>query len=310
MRAERRSSFGKRAQKCYNWKPARTTVTRRLTIAARRPYNTTAYRYPRERLILALTLLLVFLVIGLTATATICLSAVFVLAMVALSYALNRAHHRTLLERARPVTPQNTPGLATLIAESVAQLQVGPVRVFIAPSDTLNAYTFGLSSPQVVVLHSPLLQVMDEDELRFILGHELGHVRLGHTRLNSLIGGMAGIPSPFLASALLAMAFLWWNRACEYSADRAGLLACGKPRKAISALVRLAAGTEAHTPADLERAVRRIQAEDDHTLSNLGEALTTHPMTIRRIEELRRYAASDEYRRLQALVERNLVTND
>ena len=91
MRAERRSSFGKRAQKCYNWKPARTTVTRRLTIAARRPYNTTAYRYPRERLILALTLLLVFLVIGLTATATICLSAVFVLAMLALSYALNRA---------------------------------------------------------------------------------------------------------------------------------------------------------------------------------------------------------------------------
>ena len=46
--------------------------------------------------------------------------------------------------------------------------------------------------------------------------------------LNWLVGGMAGIPSPFMASALLAMAFLWWNRACEFSADRAGLLACGK----------------------------------------------------------------------------------
>jgi Zn-dependent protease with chaperone function len=248
----------------------------------------------------------VLLVIGLTATATVCLSAVFILAMVALSYALNRAHHKALLEQARQVTPQDTPGLAALAAESVARLQVGPVRVFVAPSDTLNAYTFGLSSPKVVVLHSPLLQVMDEEELRFIMGHELGHVRLGHTWLNSLMGGMAGIPSPFVASAILGMAFLWWNRACEYSADRAGLLACGKPHKAISALVKLAAGTQTRTQADLKRTLQYIEAEDDHALSNVTEALTTHPMTIRRIEELRRYAASSEYRRLQGLVDRNL----
>lgn len=288
------------AKKCYN-------LARRPIIAARRPYDTTAYRYPRERLILALTLLLVFVVIALTATATICLSVVFVLAAVALSYALTRAHHRALLAQARRVTPQHTPGLAALVAESAARLQAGPVQVFVAPGETLNAYTFGLSSPKVVVLHAPLLQVMDEDELRFILGHELGHVRLGHTWLNSLVGGMAGIPSPFLASAVLAMAFLWWNRACEHSADRAGLLACGIPHKAISALVKLAAGTEARTPADLERALRLIEAEDDHALSNLGEALTTHPMMIRRIEELGRYAASDAYRRLQPLVDRNVA---
>jgi len=277
----------------------------RFTIATQRTYDTSAYRYPRERLVLALTLLLVFLVIALTATATVCLSAMFVVAMVALSYATNRAHHQALLEQARQVTPQATPGLAALVAESVARLQVEPVRVFVAPASTLNAYTFGLFSPKVVVLQSALLTVMDEDELCFILGHELGHVRLGHTRLNSLVGGMAGVPSPFLASALLTMAFLCWNRACEYSADRAGLLACGKPRKAISALVKLAAGAETRTQAGLERALRHIQAEDDHPLSNLGEALTTHPMMIRRIEELHRYAASDEYRRLQALVDRN-----
>jgi Zn-dependent protease with chaperone function len=182
------------------------------------------------------------------------------------------------------------------------------VQVFVAPNDRLNAYTFGLSSPKVVVLHSALLPVMDADELRFVLGHELGHVRLGHTRLNSLVGGMAGIPSPFLASALLTMAFLWWNRACEYSADRAGLLACGKPHKAVSALVKLAAGPEARTQADLERALLYIEAEDDQALSSLSETLTTHPMMVRRIEELRRYATSSEYRRLQSLLDRNVAT--
>jgi Zn-dependent protease with chaperone function len=276
-------------------------------MAAQRPYNTTAYRYPRERLILVLTLLLVFLVIALTATATVCLSVVFVAAMVALSYAMTRSYHRALLEQARPVTAQDTPGLATLVAESVARLQPGSVQVFLAPGKVLNAYTFGLSSPKVVVLHSALLQVMDADELRFVLGHELGHVRLGHTWLNSLVGGMAGIPSPFVASAILAMAFLWWNRACEYSADRAGLLACGEHRKAISALVKLAAGVGAGARADLARALRRIEAEDDHALASLGEALSTHPMTVRRIEELGRYATSAQYRRLQARMERNVV---
>ncbi len=272
----------------------------------RKTYNTTAYRYTNERLILALTLLLVFFVIALTATATICLSFVFVVAMVAISYARNRSHHQALMERAGQVTPQDTPVLAALAAESIARLQTGPVHVFVAPHNTLNAYTFGLSSPKVVVLQSPLLQVMDADELRFILGHELGHVRLGHTVLNSLMGGMAGIPSPFMASAILTMAFLWWNRACEYSADRAGLLACGKPRKAITALVKLAAGKDARTRAGLERTLQRIEAEDDHALSGLGEALTTHPMMVRRIEQLRRYAGSNEYQRLQARMDQNV----
>ncbi len=271
-------------------------------MATRRAYNTTAYRYPRERFILALTLLLVLLVIALTATATVCLSVVFVVAMVTFSYARNRSHHRSLLKQAQPVTEQSAPVLATLVAESVARLQTGPVQVFVAPGRTLNAYTFGLVFPKVVVLHSALLQVMDADELRFVLGHELGHVRLGHTWLNSLVGGMAGIPSPSMASVVLAMAFLWWNRACEYSADRAGLLACGKPHKAISALVKLAAGPGAMTRAGMERALRHIKTEDDHALAELGEALSTHPMMVRRIEELRRYAASPEYRRLQSLM--------
>jgi Zn-dependent protease with chaperone function len=262
-------------------------------------YDTTAYRYPRERLILALTLILVLLVIVLTATATICLSALFVVVMLIVSYRANRAHHRALLSQAQRVTSRDTPALAALVAETGARLRVEPVHVFVAAGDELNAYTFGLSSPKVVVLYSALMKRMDADEIRFILGHEMGHIRLGHTELNSLVGGMAGIPSPPLAGVLLTMAFLWWNRACEYSADRAGLLACGKLHKAISALVKLAAGAEARTPADLERALRLIEAEDDHAIGNLLEALTTHPMTVRRIDELRRYASSEKYRRLQ-----------
>jgi Zn-dependent protease with chaperone function len=265
--------------------------------------KTTAYRYPNEQVILTLTLLLVLGVIALTAAATLCTSVVFVLVFVAISYFFSQSHHRELMQEARRVTDQDMPGMAQLVHEGVSRLQPGDIDVFVAPGRVLNAYTFGLSSPKVVVLYAPLFQVMDKDEVMFILGHELGHVALGHTWLNSLVGGMAGIPSSWGAGLILVIAFRWWNRTCEFSADRAGLLACGRLDKAVTALVKLVAGPEASTRAGLEAAYRQIDAEDDTILGSLNEVLGTHPMLIRRIDALRRYAGTAEYRRLQPLVQ-------
>jgi Zn-dependent protease with chaperone function len=260
--------------------------------------RTTAYRFPNEQIILTMTIFLVLVVIAVTATATVCTSVLFIAAFVALSYSFSRSNHQALIRQAQHVTPTEMPGLANLVRQGVKRLQPGDVEVFVAPSRQLNAYTFGLSSPKVVVLYSALLKVMDEDEISFILGHELGHVALGHTWLNSLVGGMAGIPASFSAAILLSGAFLWWNRTCEFSADRAGLLACGRLDKAASALIKLAV-PGADTRAELQVAYRQLDAEDDNPWNNLGEALASHPMLIKRIEALRRYAGTQEYKKLQ-----------
>lgn len=272
-----------------------------------RAFKTSAYRYKGELLILLLTLLLVVGVVVFTIAATACLSGIFVLAFVVLSFYLGRSHHQALVRRASQVSARSSPQIAPIVRDATARLQPGDVLVYIAPGRLLNAYTFGLSSPKVVVIYSALLDVMDRDELAFILGHELGHVALGHTWLNSLVGGIAGVPASWSAGVVLAMAFLWWNRACEYSADRAGLLACGKPEKAVSALVKLGAGPQAGQ-RDLSEVYRRIDAEDDTLKGSLGEIMATHPMLIKRIQALRRYAGSSAYRRLQKLVDRNLQT--
>jgi len=264
----------------------------------------TSYRYPNEILILTITLILVLAVIGLTAVATVCGSVIFVAAMVALSYIYTRSHHQSLMAGAQQITHSSTPTLAVLIRDSASRLKPGPFEAYVVPEDVLNAYTFGLSSPKVVVLYAGLLKVMDEDELRFVAGHEMGHICLGHTWLNSLVGGIAGIPSPSAASALLALAFMSWNRACEFSADRAGMLACGKPEKAISALVKLVAAKRNLSTSEMEHYLKRFDAEDDNLLSDLSELLATHPMTIHRIEQLRRYSASAEYKRLAAQMNR------
>jgi Zn-dependent protease with chaperone function len=240
----------------------------------------------------------VLAVIVVTATATFCGSLLFVGLMLILAYYATRAQHRQLVERAYRVTPQSAAMVWALIQAGAARLGPGPVEVYVVASPVLNAYTFGLTSPKVVVIESALLQVLDADELAFVISHELGHVRLGHTWLNSLVGGLAGIPSPAAAFGLMRLAFLWWNRACEHSADRAGLLATGKSEKAISALVKLATGGQARTQADVERALKLVEAQGGDMANQLAEALGTHPLMAKRIGELRRYAASSAYRRL------------
>jgi len=272
------------------------------------PYNTTAYRYPNEGLILFITISLVLGVIAFTATATLCLSVFVILLVVLLTYFSSRSHHNALIQNAVRVSTMQNTRVSQIVQECIARLQLKQIEVYVVDSSNLNAYTFGLSDPKVVVLYSALFNIMDEDEIRFIIGHEFGHVRLGHTWLNSLVGGMAGIPSTSSASALLTMVFLWWNRTCEYSADRAGLLACNNPNKAMTALIKLVAGPNALSPDGMALAYRQIDAEDDTLTGAVRESLGSHPLLINRINKLRQYSNSSQYLRLQNLVNQNIVT--
>jgi Zn-dependent protease with chaperone function len=102
------------------------------------------------------------------------------------------------------------------------------------------------------------------------------------------------------------MVFRGWNRTCEFSADRAGLLACGNLNKAVTALVKLEAGARGLTQLGLQLAFKRIEAEDDQLINNLGEMLGTHPMIIKRIDQLKRYAASAQFREFSERMSQNV----
>ncbi len=270
-------------------------------------FSTTDYRYPNEYLVLMATILLVLGVIAFTAAATVCASAIFVPIAVIMGYFTSQSKHQSLLAEAEQVSPHTTPEMMPLLQENSARLQVEPVNVFIVRSNQLNAYTFGMDSPKAIVLYSALFKIMDRDEIQFILGHEMGHVKLGHTWLNTLVGGMAGIPSGLGASAILELAFRWWNRACEYSADRAGVLACAKPAKAISALVKLEAGPAALTQSGLQAAMQHIETEDDDLMNNLAEMLASHPLVARRVDQIRRFTRTPAYQQMQARMDKNLL---
>ena len=268
-------------------------------------FRSRAYRYDNEQVVLVLTILLVLAVIVLISTVTFCLSGVFILAMLLLSALMIRSHHQSLMRSAHRVDRNHTPELALLVEACGLKLQPGQVDVFLLKHNQLNAYTFGVSNPKVLALYTPLLKVMSPGELSFIIGHEMGHVALGHTWLNTILGGMAGIPAPFGAAVLLYTAFRWWNRMCEYSADRAGLLACGDIHVAVSALVKLVE-PDIRSQGDFERALALIDAEDDSASNRLAEVFQSHPLVIRRVNALRDYVRTAEYRHIQVGMNRNV----
>jgi Zn-dependent protease with chaperone function len=178
------------------------------------------------------------------------------------------------------------------------QISPGKPYLYVVESPERNAYTFGMTDPKSIVIYSSLLRLMDADEIAFVIGHEMGHIRLGHTWLNTILGGMAGIPAPYGAAIILAFSFRWWNRACEYSADRAGLLACQKPQKAISALLKLVSGARQLSPQDTVRLLEIVDREDDDLMGQMSEFILDHPLIIKRINQIKEFSHSLDYKRL------------
>lgn len=253
-------------------------------------------RDPSEIPILLTTLVLVGGVLLFTAGATICVIPVLLLVLVGFSYQANQAHHQALMRQAYRVPVDQPTGLGDvmdqvgqLVRDCQKALGCDEVDVFVVPGHQVNAYTFGLNSPKIIVLYEPMLRIMDADELRFVIGHEMGHIVYGHTWLNTLLGGMAGMPASLGAAVVFTFAFRWWNRACEYSCDRAGVAACGSMIKGVSALAQLAVG-DIDTAGELKRALEVIEQQDDSLESIMGEAISDHPMIAKRIKALQVYS--------------------
>ncbi len=258
----------------------------------------TDYRYPSETAIFWGTILLVALVIILTSAATFCLAGVFILAFFVMAYISNKSHHQSLIYNAQRVDLSKPQPLSELIRMCQNRLKPGSLDVFIVRENQLNAYTFGVDSPKAIVVYSPMFQLMDAEELMFVLGHEMGHISLGHTWLNTILGGLAGIPAPYGAAVILAMVFRSWNRACEYSADRAGMLACRNPEKAVSALLKLVSGDINLTDDEKNQWIRLLDRQDDSLSGQLEELVSSHPMIIKRISQIKEYAGTAEFTRL------------
>ncbi|MBN2799827.1 MAG: M48 family metallopeptidase [Deltaproteobacteria bacterium] len=114
--------------------------------------------------------------------------------------------------------------------------------LFVANQREVNAWTSGVERPFVVVT-TGALEVLDAQELRFVLLHELGHVRLEHLLWGSVGRSLpllvGGLPGGAALASLLQLSLADYERKCELSADRFGLLGVRDADVAVGAMVKL-----------------------------------------------------------------------
>ncbi|WP_327113852.1 M48 family metallopeptidase [Nocardia sp. NBC_01730] len=183
--------------------------------------------------------------------------------------------------------------------------------LFVLQSPQVNAFTIGMDQP-FIVLTTGLIDLMDTEELRFVVGHELGHALSGHAvyrtmlmhllRITASVGWM---PVGGWALRAIVAALMEWSRKSELSGDRAGLL-CGQD---VEASVRVHMKTAGGTwIKEMDRGAFLAQADDyersgdlrDGVLKLLNLELQSHPFSVLRAAELRRWIQSGDYDRMLA----------
>jgi len=194
--------------------------------------------------------------------------------------------------------------------EAATTLDVADLpEVYVTQSPIINGSAIGIDKPFIVIT-TAAVDKLDDDELRAVLGHELGHVRSGHAVyktimmiLTSWAANLSWLPVGAIAlRAILAAMFEWWRKA-ELSADRAGLLAGQDPAASTRLLMKLAGGgdlSQIDTAAFLEQAAEYESGGDlRDSIHKIGmTAWSTHPFPVARAADLRKWIDSGDYARI------------
>lgn len=206
------------------------------------------------------------------------------------------------------VTEASCPASHAVFVAACSSLDLDPTqfRFFCMAEPTLNAFTTGSEIPTICVT-SGLLNVCSEEELAFVIGHELGHYICGHVRCHSLVRYLSDallFTPAWLAAPAIRPIIMSWSRYSELSADRAGLLACKDFDTASRVYLKLA-GCPVQK-ADLANPQRILAEQSIQYADQLGKRSlwarlchqTKHAFAASHPRAVERFAALDEWRDL------------
>ncbi|HTR76612.1 MAG TPA: M48 family metallopeptidase [Gemmatimonadaceae bacterium] len=219
-----------------------------------------------------------------------------------------RGIRQLFLANAVRVGARQRPKLDALYTEVLDTLD-WPTRpqLYITQTPFVNAGAVGFDEP-FIVMNSGTIGTLNEDEQRFILAHELGHIMSGHTtyRTIAIIIATFGINNlPFLAGIALLpfqLALMEWSRKSEMSCDRAGLLATQDLDVAMGTFMKLAGGGAPEgDQSSLEEFMQQAAEYEtggsamDTVFKLLNTAFREHPFNTVRAAELLRWQRGGGY---------------
>jgi Zn-dependent protease with chaperone function len=218
-----------------------------------------------------------------------------------------RGVRQLFLANAVRVGPKQRPKLDALYSEVLETLDA-PERweLYVSQTPVANAMAVGFQKP-FIVFNSGMLEILDEDERRAVLAHEVGHIMSGHPTYTTLAIilmtiGLANIPMlAGLALLPFELALLEWYRKAEFSADRAALLGTQDIRKTQSVHLKLAGGPTLDDPTDLDAFLEQAKEYEtmvgpwDRVWQFINTVFRTHPFATVRAGELQRWIDAGDY---------------
>lgn len=173
-----------------------------------------------------------------------------------------------------------------------------------------NAYTYGDTRPYINIT-TTLVNTASTEVLTAILAHECAHIACSHVLYHSMGRMLLSGGIDFLGLDLLTMplrlALLAWQRASEFSCDRAAALYMGGDEEMIQAMMLLAGGVpKTQSKLNMDEYIRQAEAyyalSDQSGLNKLMKFMVTveedHPLLAVRAYEIRKWCATDDYRNL------------
>lgn len=197
-----------------------------------------------------------------------------------------------------PVNERSFPQVHSIVETCTQTLQIPMPYVIVSNSAGFNAFTTGSDRKPYIVLGSLLVKALTEDQLRFVIGHECGHIAMGHVLYKTIANVLASLATQApiigdLVNSTAGLALNAWSRRSEISADRAGLLCCGDLETAQRALMQLEMGLIDAKDANMDDYVKSsTQFRKDGIIRRLGELKHSHPLLPKRIEALELFTES------------------
>ena len=208
------------------------------------------------------------------------------------------------------VSERQFPQVHDMVRDGAYLLDLPEVpELYISQDPRVNALTLGADRPFIVVT-TGMINLYDAEELRFAVGHELGHVLSGHAvyrtmlfHLINLARRVAWMPLGYLGLRAIIWGLEEWFRKSELSCDRAGLLAGQDVDAARRALMKMGGGAYM---SELSADAFHEQAREYDAVPDVREGLlkllqlqgTLHPFAVVRFAELDRWAADGDYQRI------------
>jgi len=221
--------------------------------------------------------------------------------------------------RAREVSPEEAPGLHSIVERLAANAGLPKPKVCIMPSESPNAFATGRNPRHAVVaVTEGAMRLLSPDELEGVLAHELGHVQNRDMLISTIVAVMAGAimmmatmlrwglifggfggrnsrdgnPLALLAMALLApiaavLIQMAVSRSREYEADAQGARIAGSPEGLANALEKLQYGSRRVRMASAGPATAHLFIVNPLSGKGLAGLFSSHPPTEERIRRLR-----------------------